>query len=439
MSVSNDQVTAVDLPGISKFTISGALANAIDEIIPGVDWQYIHYLRHNRSRGFPQRIGQCGIMFFSYDLRFDLSTPLTRAAALVLVSSMKDPIGMDSLSLPSRNGEHTERYYDAFCHYAKLAIESQNCLELTHATFYLAISLRGAAWGELEWLTSKHHIDSILVHILQFCRISDACSNADLPARLSKSQFKSVIRELRRVLAIFRNVCTMLFFDYPSKIADFGTVINAITRLSTAVLSRWVDVDDDIFGREGGAFSSLRDEELFVDVSFKRLLDRARYGRGIDKTPTSKIVSQINTCLGKTIDLLPGVDELLKQVYDIERHLHPNTYGPLEANGFLRFPHLRLPDGFDLRTMNLTARKYCHAQLMRNLVGPDGSKNETRWSNLMHALAICRLVHAYDLYISRKLGTAWIAWTGRLAHLFWAGLVMKKWNYDPGELRDNVG
>src|SRR5271169_2687347 len=51
MKVSNDQVIIADLPGMSKFVISRALStDTVDEIIPGVDSQYIQYLHDTGLR-----------------------------------------------------------------------------------------------------------------------------------------------------------------------------------------------------------------------------------------------------------------------------------------------------------------------------------------------------------------------------------------------------
>jgi hypothetical protein len=427
IKVSNDRVTMANLPGMSRFTISRGLANTVDEIIPGVDSQYIHFLHHTPFRHHRQTIEGRVITYpllYADRQTFDLSTPLARAATLVLVSSAEDTVILPSRRfLPARNSEHTTRYYDAFCHYAKLAIEGRNVLDLAHATYCLALSQGLAGLRFMDWPTSKQHIESVLVHILQFCRISEACSNADLSRPLSNSEFKGVLLQLRDVLyGAFSLVCKMLLEDYPSKLSEFSITITDIIRLSAAVLSRGVDCSGLI---------------LHVRVSFMRLLERAEYGRGVDQTPTSMIVSQIVTYLGKIVEgakVFPGVVDLLDQVFEIERHLHSNTYGPLEESEFLRFPHLRLPftpgERLDRIGVIAKAQDYCFGQLMRNLLPPGEKETEPRWSNLLLAIAICRLIHLDDLCTSP--GT-------RNRNLFWAGLVMMKWNYDPGKLRGNVG
>src|SRR5271163_2570576 len=80
--------TTASLPGISSFTISKSLTRDSNDIIPGLDSKYLEYI-------FDPQTAYFASWFDPMDGRpeiFDISSPPTRAAVLVLAASLQNRI-----------------------------------------------------------------------------------------------------------------------------------------------------------------------------------------------------------------------------------------------------------------------------------------------------------------------------------------------------------
>jgi len=414
-----------NLPGMITFELSKSLGNKVDEVIPGIDSRYIDYLLDISHRGAWPITGpysRRGRLAFCSDT-FDLSTPLTRTAALVLASSVRD-----------KGNEDNPRYYAAFCAYARSAIQRQECLELARATYYVALSQRVMWFDTTEWPATKFQIQTILVHVLQYCRISEAWSSADQHP-LSKTEFSLVARQMERILSIFRDVCWSLFYSYPSGVAEVSTTLREITGISITVLSRGLN---GVGEGENVHAALLECLEVCLRASFLQLRkDHATNNGEIRQRHLSNIASRIIELLGQVVtvmEIFPGVGDLIKQAFDIE--LYTDRHGaladifqPLENGGFLRLPLLHYSNAEHTRYVFQAAVMCCYARLMSGLMNAEANLNGRRRSDLSHAIAICRLLRSHDLN-NRAQGE-----NNRreLRSLFWAGLIMRKLNYNSGE------
>lgn len=397
------------LPGASKFALPRAVTKNVDDIIPGMDSQYLEFFLWQYRRCF----------YRSYDdakrsvPAFDISSDPTRAAILVFASSMKEPDRTDS----------TLKYFDAFCSYSKTALKNNDFLDLVCASYYIALA-------GLFHPTLINDASSMTVHYLQFCRIAEAISSPSHGIRLPNETLASIKDLLQTIISMSWSVCMRYCYRSPANYAQIWEPLWEIIDLSSSVMSRGPPIENNAVVNTGLYL------EVYSRIKFLRFLDLANQKDGeVEAGQLDTVRAQLVQILWQLIELagsIPSVGELLRQAYDIDSHIRNGNAD--ETHGHLPFPPLVLPTVGDCHRPDVEiAYLYCNARLLASLLAPDADHDMgCRKGAFESAIAICRILH------ETGVRNWWISQRARRSY-FWAGLIVTRDNYAPGKFRVIIG